>query len=100
MAAIEDLIAQVADPDLRMRLQAAVRALKEHKRFGLVFEEHIPAPRGWVGTRSSLPIEEPWPSAGGAIIAAYRCKWPSRWVARPAYPALPPKSAKGPRAYG
>jgi len=25
-----------------MRLQAAVRSLKEHKRFGLVFEEHIP----------------------------------------------------------
>jgi adenine-specific DNA-methyltransferase len=42
VAAIEDLIAQVADPDLRMRLQGAVRALKEHKRFGLVFEEHIP----------------------------------------------------------
>jgi adenine-specific DNA-methyltransferase len=42
VAAIEDLIAQVTDPDLRMRLQAAVRSLKEHKRFGLVFEEHIP----------------------------------------------------------
>ena len=42
MAAVEDLVAQVADPDLRMRLQAAVRSLKEHKRFGLVFEEHVP----------------------------------------------------------
>jgi adenine-specific DNA-methyltransferase len=42
VAAVEDLIAQVADPDLRMRLQAAVRSLKQHKRFGLVFEEHIP----------------------------------------------------------
>jgi adenine-specific DNA-methyltransferase len=42
VAAVEDLIAQVGDPDLRMRLQAAVRSLKEHKRFGLVFEEHVP----------------------------------------------------------
>lgn len=42
VAEIEDLIAQVSDPDLRMRLQAAVRSLKERKRFGLVFEEHIP----------------------------------------------------------
>lgn len=42
MAAIEDLVREVSDPDLRMRLQAAVRTLKQHKRFGLVFEEHIP----------------------------------------------------------
>jgi len=42
MATIEDLVAEVADPQLRMRLQAAVRSLKEHKRFGLVFEEHEP----------------------------------------------------------
>jgi adenine-specific DNA-methyltransferase len=42
VAAIEDLITQVADPDLRMRLHSAVRSLKQHKRFGLVFEEHIP----------------------------------------------------------
>lgn len=42
MALIEDLVSEVADPDLRMQLQAAVRALKSHKRFGLVFEDHIP----------------------------------------------------------
>ncbi len=52
MAAIEELIAQVIDPDVRMRLQTAVRALKEHKRFGLVFEEHIPE----VATMPGLPV--------------------------------------------
>jgi adenine-specific DNA-methyltransferase len=59
VAAIEDLVAQITDPDLRMQIQAAVRSLKEHKRFGLVFEEHVPE----VVAIPGVPI-----SAGDTVI--------------------------------
>lgn len=42
MAKIEDLIDEIADPALRDRIAREVKDLKETKRFGLVFEEHIP----------------------------------------------------------
>ena len=42
MAKIEDLIRQVSDERLREELASEVRELKKHKRFGLVFEEHLP----------------------------------------------------------
>ncbi len=42
MAKLEDLIGEVADPVLRGRLMSEVKTLKSSKRFGLVFEEHIP----------------------------------------------------------
>src|SRR5579862_9811880 len=42
MAAIEDLIKQIADSSLRELLTAEVARLKATKRFGLVFEEHLP----------------------------------------------------------
>jgi adenine-specific DNA-methyltransferase len=42
MAAIEDLIKQVADPGLREQLAAEVARFKATKKFGLVFEEHLP----------------------------------------------------------
>lgn len=42
MAKIEDLIDEVGDPRLREDLAREVRDIKEAKRFGLVFEEHIP----------------------------------------------------------
>jgi adenine-specific DNA-methyltransferase len=42
VAKIEDLIRQVSDERLREELASEVRELKEHKRFGLVFEEHLP----------------------------------------------------------
>src|SRR2546430_10599818 len=42
MAAIEDLINQVADLGLRDKLAAEVARLKATKTFGLVFEEHLP----------------------------------------------------------
>lgn len=42
MAAIEDLIRQIADPRLREQLAAEVAKLKEKKTFGLVFEDHLP----------------------------------------------------------
>ena len=42
MAAIDDLIAQVDDIALRERLQNELDRLSKEKKFGLVFEEHIP----------------------------------------------------------
>jgi adenine-specific DNA-methyltransferase len=42
MAKIEDLVAQVADERLRKGIAAEVKALKRTKKFGLVFEEHLP----------------------------------------------------------
>lgn len=42
MAAINDIIAQVADDSLRERLEREVNKLAKQKKFGLVFEEHLP----------------------------------------------------------
>lgn len=42
MAAIEELIKQIADTRLRDQLAAEVARLKSQKKFGLVFEEHLP----------------------------------------------------------
>ena len=42
MAKIEDLIAQIPDERLRKSIAGEVKALKRTKKFGLVFEEHIP----------------------------------------------------------
>ncbi|MDR3364557.1 MAG: site-specific DNA-methyltransferase [Clostridiales Family XIII bacterium] len=42
MAAINDLLRQIADPMLRERLSAEVDRLGKNKKFGLVFEEHVP----------------------------------------------------------
>ena len=42
MAAINDLINQIQDPALRDRIQKEVNKLSKQKKFGLVFEEHMP----------------------------------------------------------
>ncbi|MCX6083207.1 MAG: DNA methyltransferase [Chloroflexi bacterium] len=42
MAKIEDLIKNIPDPQLRNELAREVAKLKAGKKFGLVFEEHIP----------------------------------------------------------
>lgn len=42
MAAINDLIAQVDNPELRARLEQEVARLNKQKKFGIVFEEHMP----------------------------------------------------------
>lgn len=42
MAAINDLIARIKDPELRQRIEKEVKALTQQKQFGLVFENHIP----------------------------------------------------------
>lgn len=42
MAAIQDLLKRVTDADLRARLEAEFNRLNKQKKFGLVFEEHLP----------------------------------------------------------
>jgi len=42
MAAINDLLRQITDPMLRERLTEEVTRISKSKKFGLVFEEHIP----------------------------------------------------------
>lgn len=42
MAALDDLIQQISDPELRARIQKEAERLLKQKKFGLVFEEHIP----------------------------------------------------------
>lgn len=42
MAEIHDLIERVTEPELKAQLQAAVDKLAKQKKFGLVFEEHLP----------------------------------------------------------
>jgi adenine-specific DNA-methyltransferase len=42
MAAINDLIAQIEDRTLRERLKIEAERITKDKKFGLVFEEHLP----------------------------------------------------------
>ena len=42
MAILDDLIMKVEDPVLRDRLETEVRKITKQKKFGLVFEEHLP----------------------------------------------------------
>jgi len=42
MAALDDLIQQIKDPELRERIQKEADSLLKQKKFGLVFEDHLP----------------------------------------------------------
>ncbi len=42
MAAINDLIAQIQDSELRNKIEQEVNRMNKQKKFGLVFEEHLP----------------------------------------------------------
>ena len=42
MARIEDLIDEISDPELRKQIAREVKHFKSTKRFGLVYEEHVP----------------------------------------------------------
>ena len=53
MARIEDLIKDIADPQLRDQIAREVSSLKARKKFGLVFEQHLPE----VVRLPSLPIK-------------------------------------------
>lgn len=42
MALLQDLIQKIEDPTLRQRIMAEVDKLTRQKKFGLVFEKHLP----------------------------------------------------------
>lgn len=42
MARIDDLLRQIEDEGLRSELKRSINALRSRKKFGLVFEEHVP----------------------------------------------------------
>jgi len=42
MAILDELVSQIEDPTLRQRIAAEVEKLAKQKKFGLVFEEHLP----------------------------------------------------------
>ena len=42
MAALDDLISQIPDKSLRERIRAEMKRANHQKKFGLVFEEHLP----------------------------------------------------------
>ena len=42
MAVLNDLIAQIENEELRRRIEAEVERLNKQKKFGLVFEDHLP----------------------------------------------------------
>ena len=42
MAILDELVTQIENPNLRARIAAEVDKLAKQKKFGLVFEEHLP----------------------------------------------------------
>ncbi len=54
MARIDDLVARVKDPNLRRELQDALEEVKRRRRFGLVYEEHIPEMSVLYGVRPQV----------------------------------------------
>ena len=42
MSAINDLISQIHDESLRDKIQNEVNKMAKQKKYGLVFEEHLP----------------------------------------------------------
>ena len=42
MAALSELIGRIQDPEMRASIQSEVNKLTRQKKFGLVFEDHIP----------------------------------------------------------
>ncbi len=58
MSAIHDLIAQVSDPRLRQRLAAEWANAAKQKKFGLVFEDHLP---------ELLPLHDAKPRKGDLV---------------------------------
>lgn len=64
MAQLEDLIKEIADPRLRNQIAAEVGKLKARKKFGLVFEQHLPE----IAQLPGLPVKP------GARVAKLRDK--------------------------
>lgn len=59
MSALNELIAQIPDDGLRQRIEAEVRRTLKHKKFGLVFEEHLPETAYLPDLGREVPFGEP-----------------------------------------
>jgi adenine-specific DNA-methyltransferase len=116
LAAIDDLISQVEDKALRKRLREEADRLTKEKKFGLVFEEHLPeltpiydAPikRGSEVARRDQTLTETWrvlsvlegkalchnPATGGQQPIPVSELVVVRRFGEPIYPALTPLDA-------
>jgi adenine-specific DNA-methyltransferase len=56
VAQIDDILAEVADPNLRSRIAAAVASLRRRATFGLLFERHISLPNARVRVGSTVGL--------------------------------------------
>lgn len=58
MAAINDLLRQVPDSALRARLEKEIERISKNKKFGIVFEEHIPecTPLYGIGVKPGISV--------------------------------------------
>ena len=58
MARINELLQQVPDQELRSRLEEEIERINKNKKFGLVFEEHIPecTPLYGIGVKSGISV--------------------------------------------
>lgn len=54
MALLQDLIQQIDDPALKERILQETNKLLKQKKFGLVFEEHLPDARRSMTSRFVL----------------------------------------------
>lgn len=71
MAAIHDLLAQVQDEALKVRLEQEINRLSKAKKFGLVFEEHLPecTPLYDIPVKSGSMVAK----KNGAVSDMYEC---------------------------
>ena len=113
MAAIDDLIAQIEDEALRERLREEVKRLTKEKKFGLVFEEHLPEltpvysaviRQGSLVARRDAPLTNTWrvlninggnahcynPASGEQMETALADLVVVRRFGEPIFPALTP----------
>ena len=75
MAVIQDLLKRVTDAELRARLEEEIGRLTKHKKFGLVFEQHLPEAVSLygfpikVGSRVATKVQD-----GGALFIVKEIK--------------------------
>jgi len=69
MAKLNELIQKIENPELRAQIDEAVKRALKHKRFGLVFEEHLPecTPLYEIPVRKGLKVSK----RGSAVNETY-----------------------------
>lgn len=72
MSAINDLIAQIPNPELRFKVRQEVDRMAKQKKFGLVFEDHLP---------ECTPLYD-HPVKKGSIVAVKKEKVSDNYIVR------------------